>query len=471
MPFALTGLSAPRPALVHAVAAAAATFILLLDVQFPLGSAIGMLYVAVILLGLWTPWAAFPWVAAAGASVLVAADLAIGWHRPVPTGVYLNRSLMVMVFVLTALLVSRSARFYREWQSHVDQLADFKRALDVAAIVAITDVRGRITYVNDTFCEISGFTRDQLLGQDHRLINSGHHPPAFIRDLWQTIASGQVWHGEIRNRARQGHYYWVDTTIVPFLDERGKPYQFIAIRSDITRRKSAEEQLARQAALARVGQMAAVLAHEVRNPLAGIKGAIEVILSRRPPDDPERPIMRDIISRIESLGDLLNDLMVFARPRPPAFRMVPVLAIVEEAASMVRRDPVCRELDLVVVGDEVEAAIDPELIRGTLLNLLLNAAQAVSGRGRVTVAVRRADARVEVVVRDTGPGIPTDIRNQVFEPFFTTKTRGGGLGLSIARRTAELHGGSLEAECPAEGGTVMTLLLPMHQPGAAPAVR
>lgn len=123
------------------------------------------------------------------------------------------------------------------------ELHDFKFALDASSIVAITNEKGIITYVNEQFTKISGYSKDELIGKDHRVINSSYHSKEFFRHLWRTIQNGEVWKGEIKNRAKNGHYYWVDTTIVPFLNETGQPYQFLSIRYEITKRKEAEEQL------------------------------------------------------------------------------------------------------------------------------------------------------------------------------------------------------------------------------------
>src|ERR1044072_7495089 len=125
----------------------------------------------------------------------------------------------------------------------VRESSDYQYALDESSIIAITDQKGIIKHANENFCKISKYSREELIGQDHRIINSGYHPKQFIRNLWVTIANGKIWRGELKNMAKDGSYYWVDTTIIPFLNDQGKPYQYVAIRADITQRKETEEQL------------------------------------------------------------------------------------------------------------------------------------------------------------------------------------------------------------------------------------
>jgi len=343
----------------------------------------------------------------------------------------------------------------------VRELRDIKDALDRSTIVAKTDRHGTITYANDKFCEISGYAREELIGQNHRIINSGHHSLEFFKEMWRTIGGGHLWHAEIRNRAKDGSYYWVDTTIVPFLDRNGRPHQYIAIRHDITARKRAEAEILEQSAMTRLGQMAAVVAHELKNPLAGLRGALEIIGRRMSAESSDRRIVGEMIARIDSLNQMVQDLLVFARPTEPRRAPTSVGEIVSETAGLLAVDAEMREVEVEVSGANPVVSADAMLIKGTLLNLLINAAQAIGRRGRVAVSIVERDGHCLISVTDRGPGIPAEIRDKVFEPFFTTKHRGTGLGLPVARRTVERHGGRLWFECPPDGGTVMFLTLPL----------
>ena len=444
-------------------AAVVATFaIFISDLQFPLGVDVSALYVLVTLIGLFVRRPRFSiWVAAAATVLTTVGGFfspagGLAWYGVV------NRTLTISSVWVVAWLVTSYANVGRALDRSIKDLADTNFALDQAAIVAITDVRGRITYINDKFVEISRYPRQELIGQDHRLINSAYHPKEFIRDLWHTIANGQIWRGEIRNRAKDGTFYWVDTTIVPFLNDQGKPYQYMAIRYDITERKASEARLREQAALARLGEMAAVVAHEVKNPLAGIRGALQVIGGRLPEGARDRAIIGDIVARLDSLNEIVHDLLVFARPREPKLAPVPLATLVESTAALLKKDPSHAAVDVSITGDRPVVQADPEQLQTVFLNLLLNAAQASGTASDVRVTIEGTPSEARVRIADRGPGIPADVREKIFEPFFTTKHRGTGLGLPTAKRVIERHHGTITFDCPPAGGTVVTVTLPAN---------
>ena len=363
------------------------------------------------------------------------------------------------------------------------ELADIKFALDQSTIVAITDQRGIINFVNDQFCRISKYSREELLGQDHRLINSGYHPKDFIRDLWTTIAAGQVWKGELRNRAKDGSIYWVDTTIGPFLNSDGKPYQYVAIRHDITQRKLAEEKVLQQAAelqraaqLSFVGELAAGLAHEIKNPLAGIQGGVDILIRRRDKNDPEREALEGMRHAVERIDATVRALLNRARPRLMSVKETSLTEVVGQAVNLARAqlanatrgDRVRIEFE--PPADPIPIPIDSAQIEDAVLNLIINAIEAVDADGQVKVRVARSQTdqsedlvdQAIVEVSDDGRGISEDDLSRIFNPFYTTRPSGTGLGLPAVRRIARAHGGSVKASSVLGQGSAFTLYLPIN---------
>jgi PAS domain S-box-containing protein len=446
----------------------AAGVVFAIDLVVPEGVSVSVLYALVVLVSLGAPDARVVVGAACVSTAFAWTDAILANHRSADPLWLVNVAVVLAVIWVATLIVHRYMAAARATvERSFKELEDLKWAIDQSAIVATTDTRGVIKYANEKFCEISKYSRDELIGRDHRIINSGYHPKAYIRELWHTIAAGRIWKGELRNRAKDGTTYWVDTTIVPFLDELGRPYQYMAIRYDITERKRSEDLLREQAALARLGEMAAVVAHEVKNPLAGIRGALQVIGTRMPAESRDRSVIGDILARLDSLNEMVHDLLLFARPRVPKLASVVVGPLVEASVLLLKRDPVFAGVAVGVHDGLQTVEADPELMQLVFSNLLLNAAQAMNGEGRVDVTVARQDGRCDIAVRDTGPGMPPEVRERMFEPFFTTKHRGTGLGLSTAKRVVEQHHGEIRAECPAEGGTIVIVSLPAARSDAA----
>ncbi|MGB1016000.1 MAG: PAS domain-containing sensor histidine kinase, partial [Nannocystaceae bacterium] len=467
------------------------------------------------------------------------------------------------------------------------EVADYKHALDRSSIVSMTDREGRITHVNELFCAITGYRREELLGKNHRIVNSGFHPRAFMQELWETIGRGEVWSGTIRNQAKTGTYHWVYTTIVPFAGEDGRPERFLAIRNqvpgpsqpgvvpvprraedvaedwfdgapvgvamtdragtitkvnpamlklldrataqvvgqcittfhpvkeqpgdgwedvvegrresvvcahqlthpdgslrwtrvttwrapattgrpgelihlfeDTTEVHTATEQLRAKSQLAQLGEMAAVVAHEVKNPLAGIGGALSIIADRMPTNSPERAIMGEIQGRLGQLNELVNGLVRYARPVEIDASPVVVADVISRVAARLQAGettgPIVSE---VVAGCTVEG--DAALIEELFTHVVHNACRVnrpERGDVRVTMACRLGVCCI--VVTDHGPGFAPELQERVFEPFFTTKNQGVGLGLAQARRIARAHGGEIKVVSSGPQGTCIEVSLP-----------
>lgn len=366
------------------------------------------------------------------------------------------------------------------------ELKEVKAALDEHNIVAITDCRGIITYVNEKFCATSKYSRDELIGQDHRIINSGFHPKEFFATLWQTINSGKVWKGEIKNRAKDGSFYWLDTTIVPYIGDDGKPDQFIAIRADITARKQAESE--RQLLLnreheARLGaenanrakdEFLATVSHELRTPLTPILGWTRLLREGKL-DAAERIKALEVIERnVNMQAHLIEDLLDVSRIITGKLRLdrrlIELVPVLESGIETVRPSATVKNIAIEHdwAGGAFQVNADQARLLQVLWNLLANAVKFTPPGGRINVTLTHQGPDVLIVIADTGEGISPDFLPHIFKRFQqaemnSTRTHSGlGLGLAIVRHLTEMHGGTVTVSSPGKGsGSTFTLRLPL----------
>jgi PAS domain S-box-containing protein len=356
------------------------------------------------------------------------------------------------------------------------ELNDVRAALDEHAIVAITDPRGKITFVNDKFCAISKYSREELIGQDHRIINSGYHPKTFIRGIWQTIGSGKVWKGEIKNRAKDDTYYWVDTTIVPYLGEDGKPNQYIAIRADITERKKAEEALQKaqhslQAHAAtleqtvaertrqlqeKIGELEAFsysVSHDMRQPLRSMQGYARILLHEYAGQleaEPRRYLERIKISS-NRLDRLIQDVLTYSK----ATRAEGALSVIDlgpMVRDIVETYPALKSVEIeVVIGEAQVLGYDVGLTQ-CISNLLGNAVKFVPSdrRPKIKVWSELNGPYIRLWLQDNGIGIAPADQQRIFDIFARVHGdeayEGTGIGLSIVKKAVEKMGGRVGLE-------------------------
>ena len=361
-----------------------------------------------------------------------------------------------------------------------DKQLHFKESLSRVAIIAETDIRGTITSVNEKFCDVTGYHYQELIGQNHRILNSGFHSKEFFKVLWKLISSGNVWNGRICNKNKNGELYWVETYIAPiFKKERVNGY--LAIRFEITeqvflekRLREEEEKSRFNEQLAAIGEMSASIAHEIANPLAVINGSNNLIQKQIHDEEKVTKYSDSIKKAVSRIQKIIVGLKRISRKNQSHLMELAILHdIITETIGFceesLRQQGIEIQLDdipkdILVLCREVE-------ISQVLLNLVNNAKDAICENKmcdqkwiKIKIKFIELDEIIKVRISDSGAGIPNELIEKVMESFFTTKKtgKGTGLGLSLVKRIIESHGGEFIL-VPESENTTFEFSLPRAQ--------
>jgi PAS domain S-box-containing protein len=342
-----------------------------------------------------------------------------------------------------------------KWRAIIDSAIDG---------IIVIDTRGAIEAFNPAAARMFGYVEHEVIGKNVKMLMPAPYHEQHDGYLSRYLTTGEA---KIIGSGRDVTGLRKDGTTFPLHLSVGETmmageHRFTGILHDLTARIALEERLREQGALARLGEMAAVIAHEVKNPLAGIRGAVQVIGGRLPAASTDARMMKEIVSRIDSLDGLMKELLLFARPPKPQRRLTEIDALVRLTADLLQRDQSLSGVRIEVNGSIAPIMVDPEMMKMVIQNLLINAAHAMKSTGTIRVDVGIDVGQCTIAIHDAGPGIPVDVRDKMFAPFFTTKSSGTGLGLPTAKRFVEAHQGQIVVDCPLSGGTTVTVRLPAN---------
>jgi len=351
-------------------------------------------------------------------------------------------------------------------ESSLAQLKLVQDAIDAHSLVTITDRRGEIIYANGKFCAVSQYTHKELLSQNLRITNSGFHPKDFFQELWATIAKRYIWKGEIKNRAKDGSFYWLDTTIVPFIDTAGRPYQYVAIYTEISHRKHLEqlmeqqiEELARSNA--ELAQFAYVATHDLQEPLRAVNNCVQLLGKHYTGQLDARAdeYITHAMDGTQRMRTLINDLLIYSQINAvQAFVPVDCTALLNNVLTSLML--AITESGAVITHEPLPTVNGvPSQLTQLFQNLISNALK-FRGKRPLTIHIGVTFEAGEWLfsVTDNGIGMEPEYYERVFRVFQRLHTRteypGTGIGLAICKKVAKHHGGRIWVESqPGQGST------------------
>jgi PAS domain S-box-containing protein len=422
--------------------------------------------------------------------------------------VYKDDNNNIIGAVAVARDITEQKKAERELLQSLKEVTDYKLALDASTIVDITDKNGKIVFINDNYLKISKYSHDELIGGTHKMVNSSFHPPEFMKNLWDTISKGKIWQDEIRNKDKSGNYYWLNMTIVPFLDEEGVPYQYVAISIDVTNQKVLEKELIEAKVFAELAttiaeeekmnaetatvkaveavkskqQFLSNMSHEIRTPMNAIIGFTKVVLKTE-----LTAKQKEYLTAIKMSGDalivLINDILDLAKvdagkmtfEKTPFKLSLSIKAMLHLFETKIQE----KNLELITHYDKKIPEVlvgDPVRLHQIILNLVSNAVK-FTHQGKITVNVtlvseNEKEVVVKFAVSDTGIGIKELKIEQIFENFQqatsgTSRIFGGtGLGLAIVKQLVNAQGGTIDVESEFGKGSTFSFTLKFKKTSA-----
>ena len=347
------------------------------------------------------------------------------------------------------------------------------------AMTIITDLAGDIEYVNTRFTDVTGYTLDEVVGKNPRILKAGEVPPQTYQELWRAIKGGKEWRGEIHNRKKNGELYWALSSIAPVMSSNNQVTHFLGISEDITDLKIAEQEkrqqqleLAHAGRVIILGEMATSIAHELNQPLAVISGCAQLCQKAIASGKNQKEILKDsidqVIEQTDRANEIIHSIRGFVHKDPPKFEAFTINDAIHKITDLLRTDAHEHGVSVSfnLVGGLPPVAANMLQIQQVILNLAHNGCEAMMDKepDQRLLAINSCELEgnyVGISVHDTGEGIPPDIMDKVFEPFFTTKLEGIGMGLSISRSIVEAHGGKLTVTSNKKDGTIFRISLPV----------
>jgi two-component system cell cycle sensor histidine kinase/response regulator CckA len=355
-----------------------------------------------------------------------------------------------------------------EQKAAAAEMAELVAAIEqTAEAVLVTDASATIRYVNPAFERVSGYTREEAVGQNPRMLHSGVHPPEYYRDMWATLTDGRTWHGELTNRRKDGTLFTEVAAISPVRDALGRVTAYVGVKRDVTAERELEARLSQAQRLEAIGQLAGGIAHDFNNLLAVIRGYADLARASMAPSGPATDDLDQVILAADRASSLTRQLLQFGRRQAMEPRVLEAAGVVENLAPMLRR-LLGEHIELEVVTSPAAGTVrvDPGQLEQVVVNLAANGRDAMPDGGRLTIATGPAEdadgAWVRITVSDTGVGMDAATTERVFEPFFTTKDpgRGTGLGLSTVYGIVTQSGGRISVASSRGRGSTFTIDLP-----------